>query len=111
MPPLPGDEDLRPSEVAPEAVRVTDRDDADPGVAGGVEARAREVERAGRVREVPRQVRIPLRDLPEPLDLLLREERVAVGGSEMAHDPDDVPRRLHELGQPPAAHAGVELDV
>src|SRR5919112_1524960 len=40
MPPLPGDEDLRPSEVAAEAVRVTHRDDADPRVARGDETAA-----------------------------------------------------------------------
>ncbi len=47
----------------------------------------------------------------EALELAAREGRVAVGGREVRHHPDDVARRRAELGDPPAAHARVELDV
>ena len=40
-----------------------------------------------------------------------RERRVGVGRREVAHQPDDVRRRLRQLGEPPAPHPGVELQV
>ena len=43
--------------------------------------------------------------------LLRRERRVAVGGREVRHQPDDVRGRLRQLGEPPASHPGVELEM
>ena len=44
-------------------------------------------------------------------DLLVGEGGVRVGGREVAHQSDDVPCRLDELGEPVATHPGVELEV
>jgi hypothetical protein len=56
-------------------------------------------------------VPVRLRRLAEAPDLRLGELRIAVGASEMAHQPDDLGRRLRQVGEAPAAHAGVELEV
>src|SRR5215211_6975877 len=162
--PLPPtvDQNLRPGQVPPEAVRVTDRDDPDPrlalgdeaapvtgrlprpqeldlgevaaprehrleavvlGIAAkrreaverdagadGVEAPFREAERAGAVRSValePERVRRGA----EAVDLHAGEVGVAVGARTVRHDGDHVARGARQLGEPPAAHAGVELEV
>ena len=47
----------------------------------------------------------------EALDLPLGVGGVGVGGREVAHQPDDLDRRRGQLREPPAAHAGVELQV
>ena len=49
--------------------------------------------------------------LPEALDLLPRKGRIGIGGREMAHQADDVRRRLRQLCEPPPTHAGVQLQV
>src|SRR5215208_3984009 len=162
--PLPPtvDQHLRPGQVPPEAVRVTDRDDPDPrlalgdeaapvtsrlprpqeldlgevaaprehrleavvaGIAAkrreaverdagadGVEAAFREAERAGAVRSValePERVRRGA----EAVDLHAGEAGVAVGARKVRHDGDHVARGARQLGEPPAAHAGVELEM
>ena len=79
--------------------------------AGGVEAGVGESQRGRAVRNVAGEVRVRLGRLAEALDLLRRERRVRVGGREMAHQPDHVRRRLRQLGEPPASHARVELQV
>ena len=65
----------------------------------------------GAVREMTRQLAQPGRRLAEALDLLPREVGIGLGRGEMAHHPDDVARQRGELGEPPAAHARVELEV
>jgi hypothetical protein len=57
------------------------------------------------------EVRVRLGRLAEAVDLLRGERRVGVGCREVAHQPDDVRRRLQQLGEPPASHSGVELQV
>src|SRR5215203_2246127 len=58
-----------------------------------------------------REVRERLCRGPEPLDLQPRERVVAIGRSEVTHEADDVASRRRELREPPAAHAGVELQM
>src|SRR5436190_12853008 len=62
-----------------------------------VEARRRNPQRRRAVGRVPHQVAVRLGRLPEPLDLLLRERRVAVGSREVRHQADDLGRRLRQL--------------
>ncbi len=45
------------------------------------------------------------------VELLRGEVRVAVGGREMRHEPDDVRGRLRQLREPPASHPRVELEM
>src|SRR5438034_1380237 len=109
-------EQARPLERRLEAVvprgvaerrETVDRDAA----AGGVEAGVRKAERTGAVSQVPGQVPVRLRRLAEHSDLGLRELGIAVGAREMAHQPEDLDRRLWQLREAPAAHAGVDLEV
>ncbi len=58
-----------------------------------------------------RQVWVELRRGSEPLDLQFGELGVEVSRGEVAHQPDDLAAGHIQLGDPPAAHAGVELDV
>src|SRR5512132_2350583 len=91
----------------PEGREAIDRNPA----TGGVEAGVWKAERAGAVRQMPRQVPVRLRRLAEAPDLRLGELGIAVGAREMAHQPDDLGRRLRQVREAPAAHAGVELEV
>ncbi len=59
-------------------------------------------------REPPRE---RLRRAQEAVELLPGEGRVRVCRREVRHQPDDRRPRLTELGEPPAAHPGVELEV
>ena len=63
------------------------------------------------VRDVADQMRVRGRRLLEALDLRARELLVRIRRRQMAHQPDDLDRRRGKLGQPPAAHARVELEM
>ena len=67
--------------------------------------------RRSAVRDVAREVRVRLRGLAEPFELLLRVDRIGVGGRQVGHQPDDVRGRLWQLGESPAAHPGIELEM
>ena len=84
--------------------------EGDP-TARGVEVGFGDPQGGRTVRNVPDHVRVAGRRRPEPFDLGAREGRIGVRGREMAHQPDDVDRRRRQLGQAPAAHPGVELEV
>jgi hypothetical protein len=76
-----------------------------------VEPRLREAQDGRAVRDVPRQVLVTGGRLAEALDLRPREVGVRVGGREVAHQPDHLGRRPHELRKAPPPHPGVELQV
>ena len=54
---------------------------------------------------------MPRRDLSETGDLLRGELGVDVRRGEVAEQPDDVRARIDQVGDPPSAHAGVDLDM
>ena len=70
--------------------------------AGGVEARLGQRQRGRAVRDVAGEMRVRLRRRAEALDLLPRELRVGVRGREVAHQADDVRRRLRQLARAPS---------
>ncbi len=51
------------------------------------------------------------RRLAEALDLELCEGGIRLGGREVAHDADDLTRRCGDLGESPAAHPGIDLEM
>ncbi len=85
--------------------------EGDPAT-GCVEVSLRNTQRRRAVRDVTHELAaVGAHELREPHDLLVRERGVRVGSREMAHQADDIARRLHELREPVAAHPRVELDV
>src|SRR5438034_660289 len=106
---LPAQDGLEPVDGRRLAERrhAVERDPA----AGRVEPGLGDPQRRRAVRDVPDHVRPAGRRLLEPLDLPPREARIRVGRRQVAHQPDDVDRRPGKLGQPPTAHARVELEV
>ena len=85
--------------------------DGDPA-ARRVEPRLRQTERCCAVRHVSKHGRGKgLGRDAEALDLTAREVEIGVRGGEMRHHAGDPACRRGQLAQPPAAHAGIELQV
>ena len=76
-----------------------------------VECGRRIAERAGTVRDVSLEMRVQRGGRTETLDLPLGVCRVGVRGGEVAYEPDHLEVGRDQLGDAPAAHAGVELHV
>ena len=93
-------------------IRAEGRDAAQPDAAtDGIEPRLGVAQGRCAVRDVTCERAEPGGRLAEALDLELRERRIRLGGREMAHQPNHVARRRRELGEPPPAHPGVELEM
>ena len=76
-----------------------------------VEVRRGLTERGGAVRDVSVEMRVRLRRGEEALELQLGEPRVRIRRREVAHQADDARAWRGELGEAPAAHARVELEM
>ena len=99
---------VEPARLLAERIDPVERDAA----AGGVEPGLGEQQRGGAVRDVAREdAGVRLGRPEEALELLVGEVAVGVGGGEMGHQPDDGRAGHGQLGEPPAPHPGVELEV
>ncbi len=80
--------------------------------ASGIEARLWNTKDSRAIGDVARQPGIGLCGLAKAFDLGAGEIEIAVGGGQVAHQPDDIPaRRGDELREAEAPHARVELEV
>ncbi len=78
---------------------------------GRVEACRRQPKGRGTVGEVTGEVRVGRRRVRKSLNLLFGERGVRICRRKVAHDPDDLRGGSGQLGETPAAHPGVELQM